>query len=136
MSSAGAGAGTAAYDWVDVSIATDTGGSIRIPAGKNGVFAIRPSFGAVDGEGVMLEGEYFDSVGFHTRSPYMLQKFGHAWFGDNQQLVKNHTKFPHKLIVPKNLWPVANNASQEVFDEWIGRLAGFLNAPRGDCWHW
>jgi Asp-tRNA(Asn)/Glu-tRNA(Gln) amidotransferase A subunit family amidase len=128
VSSAGAGAATGAYDWVDVSIATDTGGSIRIPAGKNGVFGLRPSFGAISNEGVMMEGEFFDSVGFHARSPHLLQQFGHAWLGEGEQMIKNYTKFPKRIIVPSNLWPVANNASQEVFDNWIGKLATFLNA--------
>lgn len=128
VSSAGAGASTAAYDWVDVSIATDTGGSIRIPASKNGVFGLRPSFGALLNEGVMLEGEYFDAVGYHTRSPELLRSFGKAWLADSQQLITNHTRFHRKLIVPSNLWPVTNNASQAVFAEWISKLSKFLNA--------
>lgn len=60
--SAGAGSATARYDWVDMSICSDPGGSIRIPASKQGAFALRPSFGAVSNDGVMLEGEYFDSI--------------------------------------------------------------------------
>ncbi|KAL4929707.1 amidase signature domain-containing protein [Aspergillus undulatus] len=57
----------AAYDWVDVAIGTDTGGSIRIPAGKNGVYGLRPSFGALFS--VIEEGQFFDAMGFHTCSP-------------------------------------------------------------------
>ncbi|GAB7365316.1 hypothetical protein MBLNU230_g6397t1 [Neophaeotheca triangularis] len=128
VSSTGAGAGTAAYNWVDVSIGSDTGGSIRIPAGKNGVYGIRPSFGAVSNEGVMLEGEYFDALGYHTRSLRMLRDFGYEWFANNPNLTQGSTKLPSKIIIPTNLWPVANNASQAIFDEWITKLAGFLNA--------
>ncbi|KAL4936750.1 amidase signature domain-containing protein [Aspergillus oleicola] len=128
VSSAGSGAATASYDWVDVAIGTDTGGSIRIPAGKNGVFGIRPSFGALSNEGVLEEGEYFDAVGFHTRSPYTLQSFGKTWLSASEQLTTKYDSFPSKIIVPTNLWPVSNNASQVVFDEWIGKLASFLNA--------
>jgi hypothetical protein len=128
VSSAGAGASTASYDWVDVSIATDTGGSIRIPAAKNGVFGLRPSFGALSNEGVMLEGEYFDAVGYHTRSPYLLRDFGKEWLAENNQLVANYSRLPRKIIMPSHLWPVANNDSQEIFDDWVGQLAGFLNA--------
>ncbi|KAL3455273.1 amidase signature domain-containing protein [Aspergillus heterothallicus] len=128
VSSAGSGAATASYDWVDVAIGTDTGGSIRIPAGKNGVFGLRPSFGALSNEGVMAEGEFFDAVGFHTRSPYTLQFFGKTWLAASDQLTTEYTTFPRRIIVPTNLWPVANNASQAVFDAWIGELASFLNA--------
>ncbi|KAL4899602.1 amidase signature domain-containing protein [Aspergillus multicolor] len=128
VSSAGSGAATASYDWVDVAIGTDTGGSIRIPAGKNGVYGLRPSFGALLNEGVMEEGEYFDAVGFYARSPDMLQEFGKTWLGASQQLTTKYHAFPRKVIVPTNLWPVSNNASQAVFDEWINELSSFLNA--------
>ncbi|RDW58283.1 hypothetical protein BP5796_12213 [Coleophoma crateriformis] len=139
VSSSGAGAATAAYDWVDVSVCTDTGGSIRIPASKQGVFALRPSFGALSNDGVMLEGEYFDSVGFHTRSPYTLQSFGKTWLASSN-LTTSYTGFPTKLIVPSNLWPVTNNASQAVFSSWISKLSTFLNATIettsiGDAWN-
>lgn len=127
VSSVGAGAATAAYDWIDVSICTDTGGSIRIPASKQGVFALRPSFGALSNEGVMLEGEYFDTLGYHTRSPFTLSSFGKTWL-DESNLTTNHTRYPRKLIVPSNLWPVPNNQSQAIFAEWIDKLAGYLNA--------
>ncbi|KAL4871101.1 amidase signature domain-containing protein [Aspergillus spectabilis] len=107
VSSAGSGAATASYDWVDVAIGTDTGGSIRIPAGKNGVFGLRPSFGALSNKGFMEEGEFFDSVGFHTRSPYMLQSFGKKWLAASA--TNNHIR-------------------PAVFDVWIEKLATFLNA--------
>jgi hypothetical protein len=75
----------------------------------------------------MLEGEYFDSVGFHTRSPHMLQSFGRAWLADSN-LTTGYTRFPTKLIMPSNMWPVSSNASQAVYAAWVEKLAVFLNA--------
>ncbi|TFY83366.1 hypothetical protein EWM64_g651 [Hericium alpestre] len=46
-SSTGGGTSVSSADWLDVSIGSDTGGSIRIPAGNNGVYGIRPSVGAI-----------------------------------------------------------------------------------------
>lgn len=87
----------------------------------------------------MLEGQYFDAVGYHTRSPYTLQSFGKAWLADSN-LTTGYTGFPTKLIVPSNMWPVTNNASQGVFAAWIDKLATFLNATIettsiGDYWN-
>lgn len=76
----------------------------------------------------MEEGEFFDSVGYHARSPELFRDFGKAWLADSQQLTREYTRFPRKLIVPANYWPVTSNTSQAVFAEWIDKLAGFLNA--------
>ena len=127
VSSAGAGSSAAAYDWVDVSIGTDTGGSVRIPASKNGLFGLRPSFGATSNEGVMPEGEFFDAVGYMTRSPEMLRTFGKAWLAQSN-LTTGYRSFPKKLIVPSNLWPVEKNDSQAIFSDWIDKLATHLDA--------
>lgn len=75
-----------------------------------------------------MEGEYFDSVGYHTRSPSVLQEFGKAWLGDLEQMATNYTRFPRRIIVPSNLWNVTNNASAAVFDTWIQKLSKHLNA--------
>ncbi|KAL6698439.1 amidase signature domain-containing protein [Trichoderma pleuroticola] len=45
-SSTGGGASIAAYDWLDLAVGTDTGGSIRGPAAEGGVFGNRPSWGS------------------------------------------------------------------------------------------
>jgi Asp-tRNA(Asn)/Glu-tRNA(Gln) amidotransferase A subunit family amidase len=45
-SSSGAGAGLVA-GYAPLALGTDTGGSVRLPAAYNGVFALKPSFGRV-----------------------------------------------------------------------------------------
>ncbi|KAI3336927.1 hypothetical protein HD806DRAFT_528508 [Xylariaceae sp. AK1471] len=85
------------------SAGTDTGGSIRIPAAKKGLFDLRPSFGALSKEGVMAEDSYFDAVGYHSRSPYLLRTLDKEWLGDSKQLTTRYTNFPHKSIMPSHL---------------------------------
>jgi hypothetical protein len=75
----------------------------------------------------MLEGEYFNAVGCHTRLPYTLQSFGKTWLA-GANLTTGYSRCPKKLIAPSNLWPVSNNKSQAVFAGWIEKLAAFLNA--------
>ena len=46
--STGSAAAAAAYEWLDFTVGTDTGGYIRHPAGVNGVFGNRPTTGVID----------------------------------------------------------------------------------------
>ena len=66
-SSSGSAAACASYPWLDFTIGTDTGGSIRHPAGVNGVYGIRPSHGSTRSFGVICT-PYFDTTGVFARS--------------------------------------------------------------------
>lgn len=73
-SSSGGGAGTATYPWLDLSLGSDTGGSIRGPSQVQGLFGNRPSYGLVELTGVLPLAPELDTAGFllvylfHSRS--------------------------------------------------------------------
>ncbi|ORY70496.1 amidase signature domain-containing protein, partial [Pseudomassariella vexata] len=66
-SSSGSAAGCASYPWLDFTIGTDTGGSIRHPAGVNGLYGIRPTVGCLDSAGLLCT-RYMDTPGVFARS--------------------------------------------------------------------
>jgi len=66
-SSSGSGAAVAAGE-VDVSLGTDQGGSIRIPAAWCGCVGLKPTFGLVPYTGIVGLGHTFDHVGPLARS--------------------------------------------------------------------
>jgi Asp-tRNA(Asn)/Glu-tRNA(Gln) amidotransferase A subunit family amidase len=66
-SSSGSAAGCASYEWLDFTIGTDTGGSIRHPAGVNGLYGIRPSLGTMDTSGLVCS-ELMDTLGVFSRA--------------------------------------------------------------------
>src|SRR5580704_15765412 len=66
-SSCGSGAALS-YDWIDVTIGTDQGGSIRIPASWSGVVGIKPTYGLVPYTGVMSIDPSLDHVGPMARN--------------------------------------------------------------------
>lgn len=70
-SSSGAGASIASYEWLDVALGSDTGGSIRSPAQVQGLFGNRPSHGLVSLDHAMPLSEHLDTAGFLTRDPYL-----------------------------------------------------------------
>ena len=61
-SSGGSGAAVAA-DMALVTVGTDTGGSVRIPATLNGVCGLRPTMGRISNRGVIPVSWTFDTVG-------------------------------------------------------------------------
>lgn len=67
-SSTGSAVAAAAYEWVDFTIGTDTGGSIRHPAGVNGIFGQRPSHGLISLDGVLGATDLFNTVGIFART--------------------------------------------------------------------
>jgi hypothetical protein len=70
-SSSGPGAGIGSYDWLDIGLGSDTGGSIRGPSEVNGCFGNRPSHGLVSLDGVMPLSPDLDTAGFLTRDPFL-----------------------------------------------------------------
>jgi amidase len=72
-SSSGSAVAVAA-ELVDFSLATDTGGSIRIPAACCGVYGLKPSFGRVSRAGVLPGRSTLDCVGPLAPSVPMIER--------------------------------------------------------------
>ena len=63
---------------VDFALATDTAGSIRVPAAFCGIFGLRPTHGAVSAAGVLPMSPSLDAVGFLARDAATMRKVGDA----------------------------------------------------------
>ncbi|KAI1630071.1 amidotransferase [Exophiala viscosa] len=75
-SSTGSAAAAAAYDWLDFTVGTDTGGSIRHPAGVNGLYGQRPSHGIISLAGVLGATDLFNTVGIFARDVEIFARVG------------------------------------------------------------
>ncbi|KAI7487685.1 amidase signature enzyme [Hortaea werneckii] len=88
-SSTGPGAGIGAYDWLDIAVGSDTGGSMRGPTGAQGIYGNRPSTGAVSMEDVIPLTPTLDTAGAFARSASLWSTVAHAWFVRNLESFLN-----------------------------------------------
>ncbi|KAI0669701.1 amidase signature enzyme [Trametes maxima] len=132
-SSTGPGTAQASYPWLDFAVGSDTGGSMRGPAGANGVFGNRPSHGAVSLDDVMPLSPELDTAGIFSRDAKLWATAGHWWY----QNFTSFSKFPKKIIFPLEYWgssylqdPPAAGTPDATHNDFIKKLEGFLNTTR------
>ncbi|KAK8042759.1 hypothetical protein PG994_013242 [Apiospora phragmitis] len=94
-SSSGSASACASYAWLDFTVGSDTGGSIRHPAGVNSLFGIRPSLEAVDSSSALVYYRDFDTIGVFTRSASLASAVSQVMIGDNDG---NRREADHKSL--------------------------------------
>lgn len=110
---------------VPVSIGTDTGGSVRIPAAFNGIVGYKASYGRYPMDGVFPLSSSLDSLGVLCRSVADAVAVDAAMRG---KLSSEVTRIPPRdvtLVVPTNV--VFDNAEPEVvarFERALERISG------------
>lgn len=129
-SSTGPGVGVGAYEWLDLAVGSDTGGSMRGPAGSQGIFGNRPSTGAISLDYVIPLSPVSDSAGLFARSGKLWAEATRAWY-NNTQLVTNYTSYPQRLYTSNSrvgAWSgTMNNEALALVDTFYSQLSGFLN---------
>lgn len=128
-SSSGAGASMASYEWLDAAVGTDTGGSIRSPAGVNGVFGNRPSHGSVALDNVMPLSEPLDTAGFLVRDPVLWDKLQQVMYGSNYTSMSTidnaQLRYPTKLLTVS--WPESTSEAGRILNDFAVAVAGRVN---------
>ncbi|XXG95212.1 hypothetical protein Hte_001472 [Hypoxylon texense] len=147
-SSSGSAAGSASYVWLDFTIGTDTGGSIRHPAGVNGLYGIRPSLGSIPSSGLVCS-EYMDTPGVFARSATITRAVTRVMAHQTPTggSTKLKRKIQYKLLyavepqlsnpneTPKFFYrggkaPNTKTSTSTIFEEFIKKLETHLNCTR------
>ncbi|KAI1120835.1 amidase signature domain-containing protein [Nemania abortiva] len=125
-SSSGAGASAAGYDWLDISICTDTSGSMRHPAASHGLWGSKITWGSISMDGVVPACEFYDSFGILGRSPVMIERIVRA-SGIVADVESDHSpmKALTKILYPTDWYPLENSDQQRLNEEFLHDLESF-----------
>ncbi|EGA72492.1 hypothetical protein AWRI796_5153 [Saccharomyces cerevisiae AWRI796] len=133
-SSCGSGAAEAAYDWLDFTVGSDTGCSVRCPAGAQGLYGLRPTFDAISLDGIIPMSDIMDTAGYFSRDPELFRVFGEAWYGENENISKSYTSFPNTVytfdIKEEQVGFTQSRASPEaleMFNKFVNDVVNFVN---------
>ncbi|KAF4435586.1 Glutamyl-tRNA(Gln) amidotransferase subunit A [Fusarium acutatum] len=94
-SSGGSAAAVASYDWLDASMGSDTGGSIRGPALQNAVHGNRPTQDAVNLTGALPLSSAMDTSGIIARDPAVLSKFTRSLYAGT---IREYSGLPSEVL--------------------------------------
>lgn len=120
-SSTGPGAGIGAYEWLDLSMGSDTGGSMRGPAGAQGIYGNRPSTGAISLDHVIPLSPVSDTAGLFARSGSLWAEATKAFYPNMQS---NWTSLPKTLYSASDS-DISPDATTLV-ESFVQKLSDFL----------
>lgn len=126
-SSAGAGSSIASYEWLDLALGIDTGGSLRDPAGVSGSFGNRPSHGLAPLDQVMPLSTLLDTSGFVTRDPYLWDDAQKVLYGDGYSsfVGTEPIKYPTQIYTME-FHDAFSSDGDAVLDDFALKLAQFV----------
>ncbi|AXH35543.1 DUF3225 domain-containing protein [Humibacter sp. BT305] len=110
-----------------VGLATDTAGSIRVPASYQGLWGLRTTHGAVSAEGLVPLAPSFDTIGWLTRSAATLEAAAVASLDPAMQAVA-----PETFVVSSDLVESCTPEVRAAFDGFVADLGGVEVVDLGD----
>jgi amidase len=119
-SSSGSAVATAA-GLVDFALGTDTGGSVRLPAGNCGIYGFRPTHGIVPNDHVVPLAPGFDTVGWFARDAAMLERVG-------RELLPGAAAHrpPVRLLLATDAFGLVSGRERPALDPAIAQITGAL----------
>jgi Asp-tRNA(Asn)/Glu-tRNA(Gln) amidotransferase A subunit family amidase len=119
----------------EIGLATDTAGSIRVPASYQGLWGLRTTHGLVPRQGLLPLAQSFDTVGWLTRDGETLQRVA-DWClsydsseSTERVLGESADDLPWRFIVPDEVIAAVEPDTREAFDLLLSALATSEDAP-------
>lgn len=119
----------------EVGLATDTAGSIRVPASYQGLWGLRTTHGLVPRQGLLPLAQTFDTVGWLARDGATLQRVADwclSYDGSESTesvLGESGVELPWSFLVLTEFLDAAEPATREVFQDFLATLTALPGAP-------
>ena len=106
---------------VDFALGSDTGGSVRIPAGFCGLYGLRPTHGRIPLDGMLLQAPSYDTVGWFARNPDLFARVGAVLLQTRIGPIR-----PRRLVVAEDAFEVADPSVREALEPLVERLGSLI----------
>lgn len=123
-SSSGPGAGEGAYAWLDVTLGSDTGGSVRGPSSSQGLYGNRPTWNLVSLEGAMPLAPPLDTAGLLARDPTLWTTAAQALYGPNLTLSSSYPSSILTIGFPTSI----NSTADGLLLDFLSTVSDFISA--------
>ncbi|WPB04145.1 uncharacterized protein RHO25_008789 [Cercospora beticola] len=123
-SSSGLGAGAASYPWLDLTLGSDTGGSVRGPSQRQGLYGNRPSHDLVSLENTMPLAPELDTAGLLTTDPILWTEAAQALYLSNITISHSYPKQIKAYGFPQNV----TSSGDDLLLDFLNKVSGFLGA--------
>lgn len=128
-------AAAVALGHADVGLATDTAGSIRVPASYQGLWGLRTTHDLVPRQGMLPLAQSFDTVGWLTRDGDTLQRVADWCLSyDGSASTENvygasGDDLPWRFLVPEEILDCVDPDTRAVFSRLLAALAASEDPP-------
>jgi amidase len=122
-SSSGSAAATAGK-LVDFALGSDTGGSVRAPAGFCGIYGMRPTHGRISLQGACALAKSFDTAGWFARDAALLERVGQVLLGAET------APAPGELLLAQDAMAMLDDAAVAALQPALACITAAIAAPR------
>lgn len=122
-SSSGSAAATAGK-LVDFALGSDTGGSVRAPAGFCGIYGMRPTHGRISLQGACALAKSFDTAGWFARDAALLERVGQVLLGAETPPA------PGELLLAQDAMAMLDDAAVAALQPALACITAAIAAPR------
>lgn len=117
----------------EIGLATDTAGSVRVPASYQGLWGLRTTHGLVPRHGLLPLAQSFDTVGWLTRDAQTLQRvvdwcLSYDGSESTENVYGESDDLPWRFVVPAEILDSAEPETRLAFESLLRALASSTDA--------